>query len=1287
MNRLGCGVVAGRLLVILLLVTACAVAQVSTSAVRGTVVDPQGNVVSNAIVTLTNTGTNQVRTMKTTNSGGFSFDLIQPGTYKLKVEASGFKKLETQVEALIARPSDVGALQLQVGAADQVVTVTAESQAVTVNTQDSSLGSNFVAEQIVQLPVEARNVLSLLTLQAGVTKDGAVAGGRSDQSNVTLDGVNDNDAQTNEIQGNVNGSGNRTGPTSGPVLRLNAEAVEEFRVNTMTSDAAAGRSSGAQINLVTKSGSNSFHGALFEFHRNTIFNANDWFNNHDGLPRETLLRNTFGGALGGRIIKDKLFFFYSYEGRRDASSKSVSQYGGARIIPTASLAAGTIKANVCMPQADGSCAAAGIRDITPADLATAFPDTGGENPDALAALKIGTRFTPNSDSVGDGLNTGGYLFNANTPVHLNSNVARLDYNLTQHQTLFLRANVIYDHDASADVAYFPDRPSPLVWSHPWGIAVGHTWTIRPNLISNFKYGMTREAYTQTGDTTGNYNYLRTVYYDTNGSYTSSRTTPVHNFVEDLSWVKGKHTFQFGGTVDLINNGTVRYGSAFDVAYANPSGYKTNMITDTLNNYLETTAGGLHIDPAVQSNIENAVTALIGRYNNYSANFTFDHDGNLLPAGTPSTRHFATQGYEMYVQDTWKLKQNLTLTGGVRYSLWRPVYETNGFEAQPNITLADFFTRRALGAYNGTPYNDLITVNKSGPANGGPPMYSWDKTVFLPKAAIAWSPNFQNSLLKKMFGEGGKSVIRGGFAISNDYFGPQIATFFDVRNELGFNSTQNTPVNTFNLGCGQYVVNGFYGGDPSKCTSAPGPLFTGFGQDVRSLPLITPPSNLTFPQQKPEKHYPTGIEESLDAGLVTPKNYTWSLTFERELGHGGFVQFSYIGRSARHLLAQRDVVQPTDLRDPKSGMDWYTAATILEKARQAGVPESYFAANPIPYFENMFTPLIADWGFPTATQAVYDDAYSYNANDWTTTMLDIDGESNTPVAPGQTYSHAFYQPQYGALATWTTIGYSNYNAFTASFRERMKGLTLDFNYTYSHSLDDASGQQTEAGYSSSSLILNPFRPQDNYAASDFDMRHIINVSSVWELPVGKGKSFLGDSGGVVDAIVGGWQLSNIFRWNTGIPFGAPYDANTWSTNWENQSALTRIAPVDNSGCPTRNGAGTPKFFGNCLDSAFSAFRSSYPGETGERNTLRFPSYIVLDMGLGKTWKLGAEKRELQFRWETFNLTNTQRFGENLDWSRSGWGIIPGATAPTPNFSNFRQIQGTPRTMQFGLRFTF
>jgi hypothetical protein len=249
------------------------------------------------------------------------------------------------------------------------------------------------------------------------------------------------------------------------------------------------------------------------------------------------------------------------------------------------------------------------------------------------------------------------------------------------------------------------------------------------------------------------------------------------------------------------------------------------------------------------------------------------------------------------------------------------------------------------------------------------------------------------------------------------------------------------------------------------------------------------------------------------------------------------------------------------------------------------------------------------------------------------------------------------------------------------------LLLDFNYTYSHSLDNASGLQSAGSYSGSALILNPFRPQDNYTASDFDMRHVFTVSSVWQLPFGNGKALAGGAHGFVEQLIGGWQLSNIFRWNSGIPLGAPYDAAEWSTNWEVQSYTNITKPVPVSGCSSRL-VETPQFFGNCEPEAFLSFRNSYPGETGLRNYFRYPHYVNLDAGLGKTWKMPYnEQHSLQFRWEVFNVTNSQQF-LGLDFSRSGFGLSPGSTAPPPNFTNWTSVNpNSLRVMQFGLRYAF
>ncbi|MBV9146402.1 MAG: hypothetical protein JO065_10825 [Acidobacteria bacterium] len=1105
-----------------------------------------------------------------------------------------------------------------------------------------------------------------------------------DQSNVTLDGVDINDAQKSQAGPDTLGTTTPPSPIAGPVLRINSEAIEEFRVATVSSDSSGGRSSGAQIQLVTKSGTNKFRGSLFEFNRNTIFTANDWFNNHNGLPRPALNRNTFGGAIGGPIKKDKLFFFYNYEGRRDASQSAVP----AATVPLPSLAQGNVK----FLDSNGQ-----LQQLTAADIKNIFPDTGGISPAALTGLTQGTKYTANSTQVGDGLNTSGFVFNAPAPVHLNSHVAKFDYNLSDKQQLSARLQVQYDHIAQSP--NFPDTRAPNIWSHPWGVGASHTWTIENNLINHFTYGLTRQGVTTGGQLQSNEAYFRLVYQPNLLTYDQSRTTPVHQFIDDVSWRKGRHEFHFGGFAELISNNTVNFTNSFDSAITNPSGYKTLLLINSINQYLSETRG-YTVSSKSKSNVENAVTALLGRFTQYTANFLFGHDGSTQAPGTPTARDFATQRYEAYIQDACKMKSNLTLTAGLRYSLWRPVYETHGFEVQPTIPLGQVFQNRVNAMNAGQAYNQDIIINLSGPANGGPPLYNWDKTVFLPRIGVAWSPHRESGMLSKVFGHEGQSVIRGGFAMLPDYYGEAIATFFDQRNTLGFSSATVIPVNTYNVGCGHYVVAGnpsLYP-DPTFCTPKLGPLFTSFTQDVRSLPGISTPANLTFPLQKsdlgPADGGPTRIESSLDSQLVTPRNYAVSLTFEREMPKGGVLQLSYIGRFARNLLAQRDIATPADLKDPKSGMDFYTAATILEKARQAGVPLSQVgvpggAVPVIPYFENLFSAATLNANLCSAknpcsssTQAVYRDALG-NTNDWTTTMLDIDSLSNLG-------AHAFFQPQYGALTTWGTYAYSNYQGLAASYRQRMRDLIMDVNYTYSHSLDNASGLQAAGAYSNSALILNPFRPQDNYTASDFDMRHILTVSSVYQLPFGHGKAFGGDTHGIVNGIIGGWQISNIFRYNTGIPLGAPFDSAQWSTNWEVQSYTSITQPVPVSGCSTRVVA-TPQFFGNCEPQAFQSFRSSYPGETGLRNYFRLPGYVNLDMGLDKSWKMFYnEDHQLQFRWEVFNVTNTQEF-LGLDFSRTGFGIpaVTGAPGqPASNFTNWKSVNpNSNRVMQFGLRYSF
>ncbi len=1167
-------------------------AQSGTTGIKGAVKDQQGAAVPGATVLLTNPNTGFSRTVTTTDDGIYTFPGIAPGTYQIEVTAGSFKKaVITGIKALVDNPIEVN-VPLELGSVSATVNVTADDITSVVNTQDASLGNNFVPQQITQLPTDLRNVADLLTLQPGVTREGYVAGARSDQSNITLDGVDINDQQTG-------GRTDQFQTSQGTVLRLTTEAVEEFRITTTNPNANQGRSSGAQISLVSKSGTNDFHGAGFYFYRPTAFSANNFFNNLAGVERPSLARNVFGGAIGGPIKKDKLFFFYSYEGQRETKSESV-----VRIVPLASLGRGELRFNGTGPNG-----AAGLLTLNTATLNTIFPSVG-INPAAVAALADAARRYPANDtSVGDGLNTSGFRFNAPTTVAQNTHIVRFDYNINGSQSLFLRGN--YQSDLSNLTSYFPDTPSRALWEHPYGFVVGHNWTISNDKVNNFRYGLTRQAFSQQGDSSDNSISFRNVFQPSFFARTLSRITPVQNITDDFTVIKGNHTIQIGGNVRIIRNQRQDLSNAYDSAVTNPSFYDASgaVVTDAFADAGYTLGGGQG------SIVANAATALIGRFSQYSGNFTFDLDGSVLPTGTPTVRNFATEEYDFYGQDIWKPSRNLTLTLGLRYGVSRPVYEKNGFEVVPDTPLGDVFDRRVASAAAGRPDNEIINFKLGGPANNAPGFYKTDWNNLQPSVAAAWSPRFEKGLLKTLFGGEGQSVIRGGFRIVNDHFGEQLAVSFDALSSIGFTSASTISANTYNV------------------TDNPAPRFTGFGQNVRALPGVPAPTQrFTTPADESQR-----IESSLDSTITTPTHYTWNVSYGRELPKGMYIEASYIGRAARNLLATRDIMALNDIVDPQSGMDWYTAAGILNDLRNANTPIDQVRA--IPYFQNLFpnyTTTVNGVAL-NSTQRIYRlvarDGLAgpvgggFDILDWTYIQTIIDDRG--------IYPNMFFHPQYAAFSAFSSVAKSNYHGAVFSFRQRLgQTLSYDVNYTLSVSKDNASGLQTGTSYGSQ-FILNALRPDDNYSYSDFDARHVLNANFILQAPFGRGRTYFSNVNKVANVFLGGWQLTGVYRYNSGLPLSSPFDQQQWATNWNVQSNGTLTSPIAVGAVrSTQNIFADP-------DAAFKAFRNARPGETGQRNNFRLPGYSALDLGLSKSFKMPyGENHKLQIRWEVFNVMNFQ-----------------------------------------------
>lgn len=1238
-------------------------AQSGTTGISGTITDQSGAVVPGATVKIINPATGFSRSVVTENGGKYNFPSILPATYQIEVEATNFNKaVRRDVQALVDNPIEID-ISLEPGDVSVVVDVTTGDIESVVNSQDARIGNNFVPQQITQLPTDLRRVTDLLTLQPGVTRDGYVAGGRSDQANVTLDGVDINDQQ----------NGGRTGQfqtTQDTILRITSESIEEFRITTTNANADQGRSSGAQISLVTKSGTNNFRGALFYFYRPTELSANSFFNNLDGVDRPSLARDVFGGAIGGPIIKDKLFFFYSYEGQREQLGQSVCQ-----VVPLAHLGEGQIKFTGSAP-GDPPGTERPLT-LTTAQLNQVFPVVG-INPAAVAVFAgAASRYTANSNCDGDGINTGGFRFNAPTTIDENTHIARFDWIINSNQSIFVRGN--YQNDLTQGVSAFPDTPATALWDHPYGFVVAHNWTLSNNKVNNFRYGLTRQAFSSQGDSSDNSISFRFVYSPLFFARTLSRVTPTHNITDDFTWVKGKHTFQFGGNVRIIRNQRLDFGNAFDDAVTNPSFYNLSgaVVSNAFFDAGYTIAGS---DIAI---VQNAATALIGRFSQYSGNFTFDLDGNVIPPGTPTMRNFATEEYDAYFQDIWKPFRNLTLTLGLRYGISRPVYEKDGFQVVPTERLGDFFERRKEAALQGRALNDLIEFEKAGPVNDGQGFYSMDWNNWQPRVAVAWSPNFEKGFLRSIFGKEGDSVIRGGFAITNDHFGGQLAVSFDALSSIGFTSSTTIAANTYNV------------------TTNPAPLFTGFGQDIRSLAGIPAPTQRFATEVTAEclsgaVWCPQRIETSLDGTIVTPTHYTWSLSYGRQLPKGMYLEATYIGRKARNLLAARDVMALNNLVDQQSGLDWYTAAGMVHDLRAADVPFDSASVN-IPYFTNIFGPGMGDrvrviiqreFGFddptfsdlnPTQVVLYLASRTGYDILDWTFIQLITDDAGPTP--------NLFFHPQYAAFSAFSSVAYSDYHGGTFTLRQRLgETLSFDVNYTFSKSLDNASGLQTGDSYGSQ-FILNPLRPDDNYAPSDFDIRHSVNANFLFDLPFGRGKKYFSGINRIADAFLGGWQLRGIYRWNTGQPTSAPFDRAQWATNWNAQSNGTRVRSVQVGAVrSTQNLFSDPQ-------AAYNSFRNARPGETGERNVFRLPGYQVLDLGLAKTFDMPwNENHKLQFRGEVFNVTNAQYF-DDTNYTRTTYGLgqdsdFPELSSAPDNFGQiFTGIQGNPRRFQFGLRYSF
>lgn len=1191
-----------------------------TSSLQGVVTDTQSGVIPDAVVTLTNVSTSAARKTVSDAAGGYSFPQVPPGSYKITAERPGFHTFAAQVRLQIDTPATLD-IKMEVGEVTQTVNVTAEASAI--NTQNASVGNPFTETQIKTIPLQTRNVVALLSLQPGVAPTGQVLGAHPDQNNVTLDGVDVND------QEGVAGFS--------AVLPVPLDSVQEFRTTVAGLGADQGRSAGGQVSLVTKGGSNQFHGSLYEFMRNTYTAANSWFNNRAGVARTPLVRNQYGASVGGRIIKNRAFFFFNWEDRKDRSGSAVT-----RTVPSETYKQGIVKVAL----SNGT-----VADLSAADVLAVDPQHQGINNYMMNLFKQYPAGNDPRSSPDLGLNFNVLRFNAPQSLNNRAYVARMDFNLDSagRHTLMLRGTLAGNSNDST-LAQFPGQGAVAkTLDNSRGFAARYTAVITPHLVNVAGYGYTRLGLATTGNST----VIPTFYFAalTPAPRASQRVSPVTNLTDDLTWTKGRHTVQFGTNVRIIENDRTAFNNLPNYSFSRNTllGLGGDITANVLS--LVQSRYGADVKLSSGTNVTNALGPLFGIINQYGATYNFGADGKAIPFGNGVVKSFGTQEYEFYAQDTFKWTRNLTVTYGVRYSLDQVPYERNGVQVVPTVSISQYFADRVGGQAVGIPGYALpdstITYNLGGPVNHGPGWFPRDNNNFAPRLSVAWSPDGDDAF-SHLLGKG--SVIRAGAGVIYDHYGNSMANAFATSGSPGLASQVSQPLNT--------------------------DFTTGFRYTGGALPALPAAPSGGFPYTPPLVVGGFSSFTAVASDLKAPYEYLLNFSYDRPLPKSMTLEVGYIGRLSHKGLMQQDYGQPLTLfKDAKSGQTWSQASTTLKRIYDSGVTPAMVKANPnlipqIGFFENLF-PGAKNYKFAGSASANYFyTVYGTYAGSDLDALNDMD---RLRQANGSCISvfgcNTFFANQAAGMVTWTNAGRSGYNGLQLVLRRPVSnGWGFDFNYTWSHSMDNVSGSE-----SGGAGVQDAFNPNGYRGPSDFDIRHSVTTNAVVELPFGRNKRFLKSAPRWLDAVAGGWQIGLLGTLQTGTPANI-LNSGIYPTNYLS-SAIAILKPgatlPANHVFSDQNGI--PSIFQ--MTGAVNSFTGQDPGTVGTRGIVRVPGSVNFDASLSKSFKMPFEGQRLMLRGEAFNAFNHVNF------------MTPNLSLANP--ATFGELTATApaRVMQFALRYEF
>lgn len=1253
-------------------------AQTSTTGkVIGTVSDPSGAVIVNANITLVDTRTNVTVSTVSNEAGQYTFASVLPGLYRLSASMAGFRQAVVQNVIVEVAKSFVIDLKMEVGATAETVEVVASGVAE-LQTQDSTVGAVIKGDPLLRMPAINRSAAALLTLQPMVTPSrgvtdpnfaGQVAGMRSDQNTFSLDGADATDL-TSGTGGYFAAAIDWSGPT--PLIPVPLESVEEFRVSTTNPNATFGRSAGGQVSMVTKRGTNLLHGSAYWYHQNDNLNANNWQFNRVGIKRPELKDNRFGTSLGGPLVKDKLFIFGHYEGRRFPRAVSA-----VRNVPSAELRQGILR----FTDANGTINSYNIRNFDPRNR--------GLSPVISALwnkLPLG-----NDPTVGDGLNTLGFRGPVDNSVRMDFGVARMDYHFTGNW----RLNSTYRYSTQSvndigqvDIAGLTGgasgqiRPGGQTPVEPRFFSTQLSGMIRPNLINEFNVGFSRNfwAYkrinpfpqvpgTSAALMVGQGTLDSGIDVDTQRARSRIWREQTYQINNNLSWIRGKHTLQFGGSF--------RHMPVFHERDDKVIGSLTTLVYEATaqNNAVSIAAANRPPSCGAGVTANCILTGDVARYNTLFAAglgmidkagvvVTRDTDLNSQPLGTPMRINASFRSYEIYANDVWRVNPGLTITAGLTFSVQTPPVDRNSLQtlmldAGTNrpIDVKTFFPARAAAAAQGQTFNPTITYQPIRNASQKY-IYDIDWNNVGPRIAAAWNPS-GGGLFGKLFGDR-KSVLRAGYGVTFDRTNGVGVVMLPILG-VGFSQTAT---------CNGPRIDGTCA-NSSDATNA---FRIGVDGATVPIPQLARPSIPVTPGISGET-----LSFAIDPKLRVGRSQSIDFTIQRELPKTFIVEAGYVARISSNLPQNYELnAVPLNFKDPASGQTFGQAFNAVADQVRSGV-----AANRVtnqPFFENQFRGVAACGASCTQYLAgARSTEFNQGALNGLTNFL------NT-IRPGG----PFYNRQVINLFVRGSDGEAFYNAAFFTLTKRFSsGLTFTTNYTFSKTLDEYGLNQENIG-----VVSNPYDLSTDWGPAIFDRTHVFNGNYFYELPFGRGKRF-DVSNPVADRVFGGWYLSGIFTASSGFPlilnqhgqaFGGAQLFNglspgmiplrggfdystTVNTNSRGQGT------VGTSADPARRGSGM-NIFSN-PQAVTESVRFIRPGEDGRhgRGFARGLKRWNWDLSIGKKTTI-TERVKLAMSFDFINVLNRVEFADPSMsfFNPAAFGVITAQWA-------------TPRQVQFGFRVEF